>query len=80
MRKRNTNNHNHTLHYDAEYAGFDCYEFLGTGIFMTYLCSAPQDADQILKTQQPKIENTSPPPTNPSTSSAAGTSTAARKR
>ncbi len=25
MRKRNTNNHNHTLHYDAEYAGFDLH-------------------------------------------------------
>ncbi len=34
----------------AEYAGFDCYEFLGSGIFMTHLCSAPQDADQILQT------------------------------
>ncbi|RUO40294.1 YagK/YfjJ domain-containing protein [Idiomarina aquatica] len=25
MTKRNTNNHNHTLHYDAEYAGFDLH-------------------------------------------------------
>lgn len=25
MTKRNTNNHNHTLHYDTEYAGFDLH-------------------------------------------------------
>ena len=33
----------------AEYAGIDCYEFQGTGIFMTYLCGAPEDAQQILQ-------------------------------
>jgi predicted Zn-dependent peptidase len=33
----------------AEYAGLDCYEFQGTGIFMTYLCGAPEDAQQILQ-------------------------------
>ena len=33
----------------AEYAGLDCYEFQGTGIFMTYLCGAPEDAQKILQ-------------------------------
>ena len=33
----------------AEYAGIDCYEFQGSGIFMTYLCGAPEDADRILQ-------------------------------